>query len=73
MRNDPQLKEIPLILISAILADKDLDIFPGNERLSTDLFMSKPIDPEDLLKRVDELISHHLRADHEKGGVFGVA
>jgi CheY-like chemotaxis protein len=63
IRNDPQLKEIPLILISAILTDKDLDIFPGNERLSAELFMSKPIDPEDLLKQVNKLI---LSADKRR-------
>ncbi|HAZ31133.1 MAG TPA: hypothetical protein DCY61_00250 [Dehalococcoidia bacterium] len=60
IRNDPQLKEIPLILISAILTGKEPDVFPDNERLSTDLFMSKPIDPDDLLKRVDELISQQV-------------
>ncbi len=76
IRNDPQLKEIPLILVSAIVTGKEPDIFPDNECLSTDLFMSKPIDPDDLLKRVDQLISQQVSADnacHEIGGVLGVA
>lgn len=76
IQNDPQLKEIPLILISAILTGKESDVFSDNERLSTDLFMPKPIDPEDLLKRVDELISQKVSGgnqQHEKGGVSDVA
>jgi CheY-like chemotaxis protein len=58
IRRTPQLKDIPLILVSAIVSDEDPDFFPANdEGLYHDLFMSKPIEPAELLKRVDELIS----------------
>ena len=58
IRNDPQLKGIPLILISAIVSGEDRELFPPDERLQADLFMSKPIEPVELLKRVEELIYH---------------
>ena len=64
--NDPQLKGIPLILISAIVTGEETDLFPGDERLSPDLFMSKPIEPTDLLKRVDELISQQDKPGHDE-------
>jgi len=58
IRNDPQLKEIPLILISAIISSEDPNLFPPDERPHADLFMSKPIGTAELLNRVEELISH---------------
>jgi len=58
MRKDPQLKGIPLILISAIVSGQEPELFPADECLHHDVFMSKPIEPAELLKRVNELISH---------------
>jgi len=71
MRNDPQLGKIPLILISAIITGEETDLFPEDEDQTYDLFMSKPIDPADLLKQVGQLVSHHQMSRHntryEKG------
>jgi CheY-like chemotaxis protein len=53
MRNDPQLGKIPLILVSAIITGEETDLFPEDEDQTYDLFMSKPIDPADLLKQVE--------------------
>lgn len=58
MRRDPQLKGIPFILISAIVSSEQPELFPADEDLHPNLFMSKPIEPAELLMRVDELISH---------------
>ena len=58
MRKDPQLKGLPLILVSAIFSGEEPELFPTDENSYHDLFMSKPIEPAELLKRVDELISH---------------
>jgi len=71
MRNDPQLGKIPLILISAIITGEETDLFPEDEDQTYDLFMSKPIDPADLLKQVGQLVSHHqmsrYNTRYEKG------
>jgi len=58
MQNDPQLKGIPLILISAIVRGDELGLFPPDDGLHRHLFMSKPIEPADLLRRVNELTTH---------------
>ncbi len=64
MRNDPQLGRIPLILISAIITGEETDLFPEDEDQTYDLFMSKPIDPADLLKQVGQLVAHHQMSRH---------
>jgi CheY-like chemotaxis protein len=55
IRNDPDLAKIPLILVSAIVSDEELAILPEHEGVAFDLFMSKPIEPGELLQRVQQL------------------
>jgi len=58
LRKDPLLKGIPVIILSAISSrtgtqfstEEDEDYLPG------DLFLDKPSDPEELLRKVGELI-----------------
>lgn len=57
MRGDPELREIPLILISAIVSREEAALFPTDEYLHADLFMSKPIEPAELLKQVGKLVA----------------
>ena len=65
IRSDPQLRGIPLILISAILTDDDLDpLHDEDDGPTYDLFMSKPIEPTDLLEQVLRFLS---RGDPDGG------
>ena len=58
IRCDPQLKGIPLILISAILTDNDLEPLQDHkDGPAYDLFMSKPIEPTDLLEQIRHFVS----------------
>jgi CheY-like chemotaxis protein len=56
MHDDPQLKDVPVIMISAIFSRDEAGLFPTDEYLPVDAFMTKPVDPADLLKQVDRLI-----------------
>jgi len=56
MQQDPELRQIPLILISAIVSGDELELFPFVEGPHAHLFMSKPIEPAELLKHVNELV-----------------
>jgi CheY-like chemotaxis protein len=58
MQEDPQLRRIPLILVSAIVRDEELELFPASEGLHPHVFMSKPIEPAELLQRVKEFTGH---------------
>lgn len=56
IRDDPDLRDIPVIMISAIVSRDEAGIFPTDEYLSIDIFLSKPIDPGDLLQQVAKLM-----------------
>jgi two-component system alkaline phosphatase synthesis response regulator PhoP len=57
MQYDPVLCDIPVLMVSAIVSDKNDPLFPGTEQCRVDAFMSKPLDPAALLRRVAELVS----------------
>ena len=57
MRGDPELREIPLILISAIVSQEESALFPTDEYLRADLCMSKPVEPAELLEQVSGFIA----------------
>jgi len=56
IRDDPQLRDIPLIMISAIVSREEARVFPTDEYLAVDAFLTKPVDPEDLLEQVARLL-----------------
>jgi CheY-like chemotaxis protein len=55
MRNDPRLRQIPVMMVSAIISREDDSLFPHNGDSRVDAFMSKPLAPAALLRRVAEL------------------
>jgi len=59
MRDDPELRDVPVIMISAIVSRQEAGLFPTDEYLAVDTFMTKPVDPADLLKQVARLIRHN--------------
>jgi len=61
IRGDPKLRKIPLILISAIVSREEAALFPTDEYLHADLFMSKPIEPAELLEQVDRFIARQKK------------
>ncbi len=56
MRADPQLRHIPLMMVSAIVSDRDDSVGPMIRKAQVDDFMSKPLEPSALLERVARLI-----------------
>jgi CheY-like chemotaxis protein len=55
MREDPALSRIPIIMISSITSSPMADRFPTDEYIPIDTWISKPVQPEDLLKKVARL------------------
>ena len=56
MSADPELAQIPILMVSAIVNERDEKVFPQNGSVRIDAFMSKPLEPSDLLRRIEELI-----------------
>jgi len=56
MRDDPELKDVPIVMISAIVSREEAGVFPTDEYLSVDAFLTKPVDPAVLLDQVAKLV-----------------
>jgi two-component system sensor histidine kinase/response regulator len=50
------LRGIPLIMISSIIDSPMADMFPTDEYIPIDAWISKPVQPDDLLSKVSKLI-----------------
>jgi len=67
LRDDPALKDTPVIMISAIVSREEAGVFPTDEYLSVDAFMTKPVDPADLLSQVAKLIQTRQKSGEREG------
>lgn len=63
MRDDPQLRDVPVSMVSAIVGKEEAGIFPTDEYLALDLFLTKPIDPADLLQQVARLAQSRTESE----------
>ncbi len=50
--DDPQLSRIPILMVSAITASAYASSFPTDRLLSIREFISKPVEPEALLRKI---------------------
>jgi CheY-like chemotaxis protein len=67
MRDDPNLKDIPVIMISAIVSREEAGVFPTDEYLAVDAFLTKPVDPANLLNQVAKLIKSRKESGTKEG------
>ena len=57
MAEDPDLKGIPVIMVTSLTGVKGNGLLPTDEYIPVDEWLSKPVDPETLLSRVDGVLS----------------
>jgi len=50
--DDPDLRRVPIVMVSSIATSQYAEAFPTNQYLDIREFVSKPIEPADLLKKV---------------------
>jgi CheY-like chemotaxis protein len=53
MAEDPALKDVPVVLVTALTGVKGSALLPSDEYVAVDDWLSKPVDPETLLARID--------------------
>ena len=53
---DPASSRIPIIMVSSIANSSMAEMFPTDEYLPIDMWMSKPVQPRDLIKKVARLV-----------------
>lgn len=56
MRSDPSLKDVPIVMISSIATSEHAAVFPDDEPIPIDAWISKPIQPDVLLKTVKRFV-----------------
>ena len=57
MAEDPDLQDVPVIMVTALTGVKGSQMFPGDEYISVDEWLSKPVDPDTLVQRVNEAVT----------------
>ena len=56
IEEDKDLHGTPVIMISSITGSPNADLFPTDEYLPVDSWLSKPVQPDALVKRVQRLV-----------------
>lgn len=54
MAEDPALRDIPVIMVSSLATVKGSGVFPTDEYIPVDQWLTKPVDPDTLLERVEK-------------------
>jgi len=57
MADDPVLKNVPVIMVTSLTAVKGSEMFPTDEYIPVSQWLSKPVDPQTLLARVNEVLA----------------
>ena len=56
LREAPELRQIPLVMVSSIANTEYAELFPTDEYLHVDRWLSKPIQPDELLSAVARFV-----------------
>jgi chemosensory pili system protein ChpA (sensor histidine kinase/response regulator) len=57
MAEDPSLKDIPVIMVTSLTGVKGSGMLPTDEYVPVDEWLSKPVDPETLVTRIDQALA----------------
>jgi len=57
MAEDPALKDVPVIMVTSLTGVKGSGMFPTEEYIPGDEWLSKPVEPDTLLARVEQALS----------------
>jgi CheY-like chemotaxis protein len=57
MSGDPTLKDVPIIMVSSIDSSQHADLLPDDMHIPTDAWISKPLDPDDLLRTIQRFLA----------------
>ncbi len=56
MADNPDLKHVPIIMVTSIANTDYLALFPTDESIHIDAFLTKPIAPAELLRQIGRLV-----------------
>ena len=61
MSEDPAFKDIPVIMVTSIANTDYSTLFPADESVNINAFLTKPIKPADLIGKVEEILSKRAK------------
>jgi len=56
MSEDPVLSKVPIVMVSSITDSPSAGMFPTDEYIPIDSWISKPVQPDDLLSKIAQLV-----------------
>jgi len=56
MAEDPQLKDVPVIMVTSLTGVRGSGMFPGDEYVPVDEWLAKPVDPKTLIDRINSAL-----------------
>lgn len=59
MANDPELKRIPIIMVSSLTSTQHAEMFPTDMYIPVDHWITKPVQAEELLTKIADLLKQH--------------
>jgi len=57
MNDDPEMRATPIIMVTSIANTDYAELFPTDDYLHIQAFLTKPVAPASLLKQVDKLLA----------------
>jgi DNA-binding response OmpR family regulator len=57
MAEDPTLQDVPVIMVTSLTAVQGSAMFPTDEQIAVDEWLSKPVEPEDLVDRINAALN----------------
>jgi CheY-like chemotaxis protein len=57
LQDDPEHQNIPIVMVTSIANTDYAALFPTDEYVHIDAFMTKPVPPDDLLRQVGRLLA----------------
>jgi CheY-like chemotaxis protein len=56
LQDDPEHKDIPIIMVTSIANTDYAELFPTDEYVHIDAFLTKPVAPDQLMEQVNRLL-----------------
>lgn len=60
MADDPEFRHVPIVMVTSIANTDYLALFPTDESIHIDAFLTKPIAPAELLRQINRLLERKV-------------